>query len=52
MDTMRKQGVKQIKAKLATLMSNEDISLSQKLAQLNDGNTNDQIKEMMIQFCQ
>ena len=41
MDTMRKQGVKLIKAKLATLMANEELTLSQKVAQLTDGETNE-----------
>lgn len=38
---MRKQGVKLIKAKLATLMANEELTLSQKVAQLTDGETNE-----------
>lgn len=51
MDTMRKQGVKLIKTKLATLMQNEESTLQQKVDKLQEGGEHsDQIKEQMKQI--
>ena len=51
MDTIRKQGVKMIKAKLSEMFDDEDITLTQKLQKINVQEFGDQMTEMMRQYC-
>lgn len=51
MDALRKKGIKQIKAYIATHLERDDITLRQKLAILNSSETAEKIEQLSQQFC-